>query len=150
MGVIYSSLLHCWLKHSRAGFILGLTQPNRDPSCLITLIITLSFIIFFCCCCCCSPLPTAEYKHPNQSTHKSRQLLRRWPGSRRHIFKDSISVALSPLQARRQKAETLNVSSTPLGHLFKITTKTLYPKPTHLKFLFSSDTITSTRQLELA
>lgn len=91
MGVIFSSLLHCWLKHSHTKFILGLTAQER-PSCLITLIIMLSFIIFFCC----SPLPTAECKHPNPSTHKSRQLLHCWTVSKKHIFKDSISVPLSP------------------------------------------------------
>lgn len=93
MGVIYSSLSHCWLKHSRTKFILGLTAQER-PSCLITLIIMLSFIIFFCC----SPLPTAKCKHPNPSTHKSRQLLHCWTVSKRHIFKDSISVPLSTFQ----------------------------------------------------
>lgn len=93
MGVIYSSLSHCWLKHSRAKFILGLTAQER-PSCLITLIIMLGFIILLCS----SPLPTAMCKHTTPSTHKSRQLLHCWTESKRHIFKDSISVTLSPFQ----------------------------------------------------
>lgn len=95
MEVIQSSLSHCQLKHRNTRFILGLKTPKR-PLCIITSIIMLGFIIFFCC----SLLPTSECKHPNPFTHKSRQLLHCWTVSKKHIFKDLISVPLSPFQNR--------------------------------------------------